>query len=114
MFDKEVFKVSVKDVENKDTVLVYDQVPKYGISLKEGSIICLYTSNEDVRVETEVPNVKDMSQEAAMNSLKSKNLNIKVDGTTGIVVSQDPTFGTKVEEGTVVNVVIKEKLTDAQ
>lgn len=97
-----------------NTTLVVDQVPKYGISLKEGSIICLYTSNEDVRNKTEVPNVKDMTLEAAMNSLKSKNLNIQVDGTTGIVVSQDPTYGTEVEEGTVVNVVIKEKLTDAQ
>ena len=108
------FNVICNSALDPNTTLVVDQVPKYGISLKEGSIICLYTSNEDVRVETEVPNVKDMSQEAAMNSLKSKNLNIKVDGTTGIVVSQDPTFGTKVEEGTVVNVVIKEKLTDAQ
>lgn len=97
-----------------NTTLVVDQVPKYGISLNEGSIICLYTSNEDVRTKTEVPNVKDMTAEAAMNSLKSKNLNIQVDGTTGIVVSQNPTYGTKVEEGTVVNVVIKEKLTDAQ
>ena len=97
-----------------NTTLVIDQVPKYGISLKEGSIICLYTSNEDVRNKTQVPNVKDMTVEAAINSLKSKNLNITVDGTTGIVVSQEPTFGTEVEEGTVVNVVIKEKLTDAQ
>ena len=36
------------------------------------------------------------------------------DGKSGIVVSQDPSFETEVEEGTVINVVIKEKLKDGQ
>ena len=54
-----------------------------------------------------------MSAAQAKNALKSKNLNINIEGTNGIVVSQDPTYETEVEEGTVVNVVIQEKLVDA-
>lgn len=97
-----------------DTTLVVDQVPKYGIMLDEGSIVCLYTSNEDVRNKTIVPNVKDMTAEQAINSLRSKNLNVQIDGTSGTVVSQDPTYETEVEEGTVVNIVIKDTLTGSQ
>ena len=48
---------------------------------------------------------------ATINVLKNDILKID-DGKSGIVVSQDPTFETEVEEGTVVNVVIKEKLKD--
>lgn len=97
-----------------NTTLIVDQVPKYGIGLNEGSVICLYTSNEDVRNKTTVPNVKDMTAKQAENALRSKNLNVQIDGTAGIVVSQDPTYETEVEEGTVVHIVIKETLTGSQ
>ena len=97
-----------------NTTLIVDQVPKYGIGLNEGSIICLYTSNEDIRNKTIVPNVKDMTAKQAENALRSKNLNVQIDGTSGIVVSQDPTYETEVEEGTVVHIVIKETLTGSQ
>ena len=52
--------------------------------------------------------------EEATRILKESKLNIKVEGENGIVVSQDPTFDVEVEEGTVVNVVIKENLQDGQ
>ena len=68
----------------------------------------------DVRNKTIVPNVKDMTAEQAINSLKSKNLNVQIDGTSGTVVSQEPTYETEVEEGTVVNIVIKDTLTGSQ
>ena len=55
-----------------------------------------------------------MTAEQAANSLRSQNLNISVDGTNGIVITQEPTFETEVEEGTVINVVIKEELKDGQ
>ena len=97
-----------------NTTLVLDQVPKYGMRLPKGAIVCLYTSNEDVRNKTIVPNVKDMTAEQAINALKSKNLNVQVDGSSGIVVSQEPTYETEVEEGTVVNIVIKDSLVGSQ
>ncbi len=108
------FNVICNSTLDPNTALVVDQVPKYGIALKEGSIVCLYTSAEDIRNKTIVPNVKDMTPEQALNSLRTKNLNIQIDGEQGIVVSQDPTYETEVEEGTVVHVVIKEKLKDGQ
>ena len=108
------FNVICNSTLDPNTALVVDQVPKYGIALKEGSIVCLYTSAEATRNKTIVPNVKDMTPEQALNSLRTKNLNIQIDGEQGIVVSQDPTYETEVEEGTVVHVVIKEKLKDGQ
>lgn len=108
------FSVICNSTLDPNTSPVIDQMPKYGVSLNANSVICLYGSNDEVRVKTQVPNVKDMTKEEALNSLRSKNLNIQVDGTTGIVVSQEPTYETEVEEGTIVHVVIKEKLKDAQ
>ena len=58
--------------------------------------------------KTQVPNLKEMTASQAMNALRAQNLNIKVDGTKGKVVSQDPIMETVVEEGTVINVVIND------
>lgn len=108
------FNVICNSELDPNTTLVVDQVPKYGVRLDQGSIICLYTSNEDIRNKTTVPNVKDMTAEQAENSLRSKNLNVQIDGTSGIVVSQDPTYETEVEEGTVIHIVIKDTLSGSQ
>ena len=43
------------------------------------------------------------------NAKKNKNLNIKYSG-SGKVISQDITAGTSVEEGTVINVVLKTEI----
>ena len=47
-----------------------------------------------------------MSLSEAKVALKNKNLNIKYSG-SGKVISQDITAGESVEEGTVINVVLK-------
>lgn len=107
------FKVVVKDIENKDTTLVYDQVPKYGTSLDAGSTICLYASEDEERNKVVVPNIKGMTASQATQTLKDHNLNIQIDGDVGVVISQDPIFETEVEEGTIINVVIKKELVDA-
>ena len=108
------FNVVYNTQEDPNAVLVADQIPKAGIALSENSVICLYTSSETDRKKVQVPNVKGMTAEQAANSLRSQNLNISVDGTNGIVITQEPTFETEVEEGTVINVVIKEELKDGQ
>lgn len=97
-----------------NTTKVVDQMPKFGTALRENSVICLYSSENEERVKVQVPNVKEMPVEQAINVLKAHNLNVQIDGTQGIVVSQDPTYEKEVEEGTVINIVIKEKLKDAQ
>ena len=107
------FNVITNTNQDPSTILVTDQLPKYGINLTQDSVVCLYTSVDIDRKKVTVPNIKDMTAAQAKNALKSKNLNINVEGTNGIVVSQDPTYETEVDEGTVVNVVIQEKLVDA-
>ena len=60
-----------------------------------------------------VPDLKNVSYDVAKNMLKAKKLNISSTG-TGIVVSQEPAAGTAVDEGTIINVTLKEKSTTSQ
>ena len=108
------FNVKIPEGIDINSATVTEQVPKPGATLTKDSIICLYSSDEQTRVKVQVPNIKEMPVEKATNILRAKNLNIRVEGTKGIVSSQEPTYETEVEEGTIIDVVIKEKLTDAQ
>jgi stage V sporulation protein D (sporulation-specific penicillin-binding protein) len=94
------------------SALVTDQVPKPGTSLLEGSTVVIYSSGNEARISTTVPNLKDMTLSQAKSALKAKNLNIHVTG-SGTVVSQDPSSGTTVEEGTVINVTLQQYVTEA-
>ena len=75
----------------------------------EGSIVKLYTEDNDTRASQTVPNLKGMSLAEAKAALKNKNLNIKYTG-SGKITSQDITSGTSVEEGTVISVVLQEEI----
>lgn len=68
----------------------------------------LYTAENNVRTSTTVPKLQGMSASRAANSLKSKNLNITVEG-SGVVTTQEPGAGASVEQGTVVKVILKEE-----
>ncbi len=101
------------NISGDDTsLLVTDQVPKPGTALVSGAIVNLYSEGNDARISQEVPDLKGMSYLQAKSSLKQKNLNIHVTG-TGTVISQDPMAGTSVEEGTVINVTLKNEIQDA-
>lgn len=93
---------------NSDAI-VTEQMPKPGTSLTSGSIIKLYTQNNEASISSTVPDLKGMSLSQATNALHSKNLNIKSTG-SGLVVSQDPIAGKSVEEGTVINVTLQEEI----
>lgn len=108
------FNVVHNTTEDLNSAIVSDQVPKAGITLAEDSVICLYTASEKERKKVQVPDLKGMSAEQARNVLKAQNLNLVTDGTKGIVITQEPVLGSEVEEGTVINVVIKEELKDGQ
>ena len=97
------FRVSSSVTGDKNELLITDQVPKAGVSLPKNSLVVLYTTENTVRVSTTVPNLKGLSYAQAVNSLKSKNLNISSEG-IGSVISQDITANTMVEEGTVIKV----------
>lgn len=92
---------------NKNEVLVTDQVPAGGTKLLNNSLVMLYTAENNIRTSTTVPNLKGMGAARAANSLKSKNLNITVEG-KGTVETQEPAAGSSVEQGTIVKVILKE------
>ncbi len=99
-------------VSGDDSEIVTDQVPKPGVSLLQGSTVNIYSAENDARTSVTVPDLKGMSLAQAKNSLKSKHLNINITG-SGTVVSQDPMAGTTVEEGTIINVTLQQKITEA-
>ena len=100
------FDVSYSDTENANSVLVSEQVPPSGTQLYSNSTVVLYTQENSVRTSVEVPNLLDMTLAQAKNALSDKKLNISYTG-TGAVASQSIAEGTSVEEGTIINVVLK-------
>ena len=108
------FNTQVDSDVDENTTLVVDQTPKSGVGLEKGSMVYLYVNSESEKKLTTVPNIKGMTAREATAKLKEHNLNINIDGSTGIVVSQDPTYDTEITEGSVVHVVIKEELQGGQ
>ena len=105
-------KISVSGDEN--TLLVEDQVPKPGMSLQKNSTIVLYSSENTVRTSNiTVPDLIGMTLAEATKALKNKGLNINYEG-AGVVTSQDYPKESTVEEGTVIKVILKQTLTNAQ
>ena len=84
------FTVKITGDEDENSTLIVDQVPKPGVTLLEDSTIYLYTSNNNVRNTTTVPNLKGMSSAQVINSIRASNLNVILDG-SGTVVSQNVT-----------------------
>ena len=95
-----------------NTLLVDDQTPKPGSSLPKGSIIVLYGQGSSISTSVTVPDLKGMNASEATSTLKSKNLNINVEG-SGVVISQDYAKNEQVQEGTIIKVTLKQTLTDA-
>lgn len=74
------FYVKITGDEDENTTLVVDQVPKPGVTLLEDSTIYLFTSNNNIRNTTTVPNLKGMNSAQVINSIKASNLNVVIDG----------------------------------
>lgn len=107
------FKVVSSIVKDKEAILVSDQVPKPGVRLIKNSTIYLYAEDDSVRVSVSVPDLKGMSADQAINSVRSKDLNIILEGSGSMVISQDYMAGTQVEKGTIVTVTMKNELKEA-
>lgn len=97
---------------DSNTLLVEDQTPKPGSSLSKNSIIVLYGQGSSISTSVTVPDLKGMNASEATSTLKSKNLNINIEG-SGTVVSQDYAKDEQVPEGTIIKVTLKQTLTDA-
>jgi len=108
------FNVRTNISGDENTVIVTDQTPKSGVALEKNSIIYLYTEENKIKNLVSVPNIKGMSVTESKRVLRQSNLNIEVEGTNGVIVSQAPTYDTQIEEGAVIKVVIKEELRDGQ
>ncbi len=100
------FNVRITGNEDEATTLIIDQVPKPGVTLIENSTIYLYTSNNNVRIPTKIPDLKGMTSAQVINSIQASNLNVILDG-SGTVVSQDIASGKEVEQGTVITVTMQ-------
>ncbi|MBR2289804.1 MAG: PASTA domain-containing protein [Clostridia bacterium] len=98
--------------EDTSSSIVVDQMPKGGAYLEAGSIICLYTSEEE-KTKVVVPDLKNKSLQEAVSELKLLNLNAITDG-SGTVTAQSITAGTEVEEGTVITVTAKTNASGGQ
>ena len=97
---------------DKNSILVEEQTPKPGVSLSKNSVIVLYGEGSNVATSVAVPDLKGMNASQATSALKSKNLNISIEG-SGIVTSQEYAKDELVQEGTVIKVTLKQNLTDA-
>ena len=95
-----------------NTILVEDQTPKPGNLLPKESIIVLYGQGSSIATSVTVPDLKGMNASQASNTLKTKNLNINIEG-AGVVISQDYAKDEQVQEGTIIKVTLKQALTEA-
>lgn len=99
------FTTKVNISGDKNSTLVTDQTPKPGSSIPKGSIIVLYTEENDTRVSVKVPDFKDKTLAQAENMAKANNLNITTEG-SGTVINQSIMVDTAVEEGTIIKLTL--------
>lgn len=95
--------------EIDSSTLVIEQTPKAGIKLLDDSNVFLYTENNNVKTSTSVPDFTGMSAAQAINSAKSKKLNLVING-TGIVISQDTPSNNEIEVGSVITLNLSDEL----
>ena len=100
------FHVKISGNEDENTTIITDQVPKPGIKLIENSTIYLYTSNNNTREVTNVPDFKGMSSAQVINSAQAANISVILDG-SGTVVTQDIQAGSELEVGSIVTVTLQ-------
>lgn len=103
------FQVEVDTQGDENTQVVADQMPKPGVTLEKGATVYLYGEGEDARLSVKVPSVTGLTVEEARETLKGNQLNIKIEGENGTIISQEPAANKSVEKGTVVDVVVEKK-----
>ncbi len=101
--------VNFNITENENTSLVTDQMPKAGTVLEKGADVYLYTAENDTRMSVQVPTLIGLTITEARQKVKEQKLNIKIEGTEGKVVSQEPQGEKSVEEGSVVDIVVQKE-----
>lgn len=101
-----------------DGDVVYDQLPKPGIMMSNGSTVILYTEEGKEPDEVKVPDVEGMSFNEARNVLKNANLNFEAIGagqntaSGAYAVKQSVEAGNKVLPATVIGVEFRQQSSD--
>lgn len=108
ILEKAGFNVQISGVEDSST-LVMEQTPKAGVKLLDEASVFLYTENNNIKNSVTVPNFKGMSAAQAINSAKSKNLNLVLNG-TGVVINQDTASGSEIEIGSIITLNLSDEL----
>lgn len=108
VLEKAGFSVTISG-EIDSSTLVIEQTPKAGVKLLDNANVYLYTENNNVKTSTTVPDFKGMSALQAINSAKSKKLNLVLNG-TGMVISQDTASGSEIEIGSVITLNLSDEL----
>ena len=99
-----------KEIDKNE--IVTSQVPIGGEKLSESGVVRIYTNSSN-KALIEVPSVKGLGISNAGDIIKQNNLNFISSG-KGVAVIQEPVAGTKVEEGTIVNVEFRQQGIDVQ
>lgn len=86
--------------------IITSQNPKAGVQISNKGLVRVYTEASSDSISTTVPDLKGKSLYQATTALKNKNLNIQATG-SGVVISQDISVDTAVEEGTIVKVTLQ-------
>ena len=110
---KVVHAYAFDDEVEKDYVI--SQSPKGGEQAPEGSEVVITVSNGSEVKQVAVPNLNNLSEAKAINSLNTAKLSVgntshSYDDTipAGNIISQNPPSGTMVDEGTAVDYVISD------
>ncbi|MCX7747682.1 MAG: penicillin-binding transpeptidase domain-containing protein [Clostridia bacterium] len=98
--------------ENDQNAVVVDQMPKFGMSVPQKSVVILYTKKQQPSMVT-VPDLKNKTISEATQALSRVDLNIKASG-VGNVVKQNVAPGEKVPKGQVIDVEFKVKDDEGQ
>ena len=96
---------------DSNTLLVEEQNPKPGSTLPKNSVVILYAEGSNISTSVTVPDLKGLNASQATSVLKSKNLNINIEG-SGVVISQDYAKDEQVPEGTIIKVTLKQTTAD--
>lgn len=96
--------------EFTDDTIITKQVPKSGASLEAGSSIMTYKDGDEAQV-TEVPDVRNLSTNEAINAFRGAGLNVRVEG-SGYVLTQDVTPYEQIEKGSIVTIKCVDDLSE--
>lgn len=98
------YRLSIKEEVSPDTIVI-DCFPKPGEKLAKGSDVILYVQQKNSEIE--MPDLKGKTMEESGKILAGLGLNPSYSG-TGKVHSQAPAAGTKLSQGTVVSLDMKD------